>query len=276
MSDDPSEVPSGGFALSASHETSVPEFESGGPRSVQFLRRASQRWPHGWVVAVDPAVPDSRGEFHSEVVLGPYRESLCPDLREIEPGAYADVWVGPAGSAETDEREWAWYVGGLARSVEDLPPTGDQVFEREFAALQTWVDRTGDPNPRFDATIDGVEVGRLVHSLKNDQQGGGLPGDRVVRLEAIPGWEWWDSDVIDLIAKFAEREGHCDVPDGHLEDGRPVASRWQAESYLKALEYKGKIHDTGTARFDAAEIFMPVETRQRGRRGITHTPRRWT
>jgi len=50
-------------------------------------------------------------------------------------------------------------------------------------------------------------------------------GDREKRLEALPGWSWathdekWESAFANLL-KFAEREGHCNVPSSRKTDLR--------------------------------------------------------
>ena len=47
----------------------------------------------------------------------------------------------------------------------------------------------------------------------------------VDKLENVPGWTWLSGDDFFLMARFARREGHTDVPTDHREEGRPLG-RW--------------------------------------------------
>ncbi len=231
------------FVLGAGFETYDAEFERGGIRTVRFVRRASNRWPSGWVVSVDPPVPDPRGGEHTEVVLSPYRSHVVPDLQRIATGQSADVNVGPAAELQDDPNEYTWYIGALAQRPADLPQrrTAAGVEAARLAAFLEWAKAHPErPNPAWDDQADGVPLYGVPDEAKRRQFRGGLDPAVVRELEGLPNWEWWDCDEIDLLDSYLAAGGMTPIPDWALYRGRPVGL------YLRSL----------VARYDGDRVML--------------------
>jgi hypothetical protein len=76
---------------------------------------------------------------------------------------------------------------------------------------------------------DGFELSRWVITQRQTHAKNQLTADRVHRLNSLdfswdPLTEQWN-EAYEALVKFREREGHCRVPDGHVEDGLNLG-RW--------------------------------------------------
>lgn len=111
---------------------------------------------------------------------------------------------------------WSW------RPMEDA-------WEAGFVALAAHAEATGSAATRRDLVIDSYPVGAWVGEQRARHREGGLPKDRLQRLQELPGWVWnrhadsWERHFAALLA-FVAREGHARVPTGHVEDGLPLAA----------------------------------------------------
>ena len=63
-------------------------------------------------------------------------------------------------------------------------------FEDRFARLEEWVDLHGHPRVPRTEIWEGVRLGSWVQTTRQRYRRGTLSGDRVRRLEALPGWRW--------------------------------------------------------------------------------------
>jgi superfamily II DNA or RNA helicase len=112
--------------------------------------------------------------------------------------------------------------------LEELPgwtwdPHTDQ-WEEGFGCLLRYAEREGHTRVPAKHVEDGYPLGRWVNWLRTLYGKGKLDPDRIRRLEELPGWTWtpkadrWE-EGFGYLMRYAEREGHTRVPDGHVEDG---------------------------------------------------------
>lgn len=118
--------------------------------------------------------------------------------------------------------------GMVARSPSQLPPSQEEHFRHGLLLLQRFAERERHASVPLQHVEQGSFLGAFVNNLRSARAHGHLRGDWAEQLEAVPGWRWHDGDEVDLVAKFAAREGHTDIPIGHVEDGRPLG-RWVDE-----------------------------------------------
>jgi superfamily II DNA or RNA helicase len=132
------------------------------------------------------------------------------------------------------------------RRLEALPGWTWTVYadawEDGFLRLQGYVEREGDSRVRqVYRDGDGFRLGQWVGLQRWGYQQGGLPRERIRRLEALPGWTWtvyadaWE-DGFARLESYAQREGHSRVPAPYCnKDGFRLGS-WvvtQRQLYLR-------------------------------------------
>ncbi|MEE8550491.1 MAG: helicase associated domain-containing protein [Gemmatimonadota bacterium] len=82
---------------------------------------------------------------------------------------------------------------------------------------------------------------------------GVMSKDRATRLASLPGWQcdvraaWWDEGLAHL-RRFVNREGHCKVPQGHME-GEYKLGQWVAVQ--RASYREGKLTPKRSERLQA-------------------------
>lgn len=112
-------------------------------------------------------------------------------------------------------------------------------WERHYEALLRFVEREGHARVPTDHVEDGLPLAAWVIRHRLEHKAGRVPAERVPRLEALPGWAWdvlaarWDEHY-DALCRFAAREGHARVPNGHVE-GDLKLGQW-----VVATRYKGR------------------------------------
>ncbi len=141
--------------------------------------------------------------------------------------------------------EWSW----------DLQ---DEKWERGFRAFLAYVareNRTYVPPRHIEA---GVNLGAWVIRQQIEYKHRRLQrqGDRVARLEAVPGWKWsvspaerWDRAHAALV-KFQQRQGHVEVPANRVEDGVNVGNWVRQQRYRYSSGYLQR-HPDRIARLEA-------------------------
>ena len=112
------------------------------------------------------------------------------------------------------------------RRLEELgvswDPLDDQ-WERNFAALEQFKEREGHCNAPDRYEEDGISLGAWLDTQRTTMKRGTLDESRQSRLEGL-GISWnvledqWERNFA-LLEQFKEREGHCNVPYSHEEDG---------------------------------------------------------
>lgn len=143
---------------------------------------------------------------------------------QLSGGYPVGAWVGEQRNRHT---RGDLDVDRAAR-LEALPgwswdPLSD-TWERHFAALLGFVAREGHARVPTDHLEAGLPLASWVIRHRQEHKTGRVPPDRVKRLEVLPGWTWdvlaarWDEHY-EALLRYAQREGHAQVPSDHLEDG---------------------------------------------------------
>ncbi|MEU9806882.1 Helicase associated domain protein [Mycobacterium sp. NPDC050853] len=106
----------------------------------------------------------------------------------------------------------------------------DYVWDQKFEMLSRFVERHGHSLVPGGYVDDGVKLGSWVREQRAEKDN--LSHERIARLESLSRWSWGVSDdawfeKYQLAKKFAEREGHSQVPQPHMEDGVALGS-WVA------------------------------------------------
>ena len=101
-------------------------------------------------------------------------------------------------------------------------PKGD-AWERNFALLEQFRKREGHCNAPQSHKEDGASLGSWLSNQRTAMKQGRLDESYQGRLDKL-GVSWdpladqWEQNFA-LLEQFKEREGHCDVPKSHEEDG---------------------------------------------------------
>jgi hypothetical protein len=126
-----------------------------------------------------------------------------------------------AGNLTKDQRDrlvalpgWAW----------DL---NSEKWERGFRTLGLFYEREGHIRVPKGHVESGVNLTAWVDRQQIHYRLGRLQrqGNHVARLEGVPDWKWWEAVPdrwernYDALVKFQKREGHVQVPTGHVEGG---------------------------------------------------------
>lgn len=142
----------------------------------------------------------------------------------VESGFALGSWVG------TQRHEFAQGRLSAERAslLEALPGwiwnTGIEDWRRGYEALQQFVQREGHAQVPQGHVESGVELGTWVGTQRWAHSKGTLSGEKVDRLEALPGWLWsvpgslWER-AFGLLEQYVEREGHARLPRQHVESG---------------------------------------------------------
>ena len=105
--------------------------------------------------------------------------------------------------------------------------------------FEDYVAREGHPNIPKNHVEDGYRLGEWCGVQRGSYKQGTLSEERIVRLEAL-GFVWdqfeaaWQQGF-EYLELFVAREGHPNIPGGHVEDGYRLG-RWcgtQRGSYKK-------------------------------------------
>lgn len=120
----------------------------------------------------------------------------------------------------------------------------DYKWERAFRALLSYVEREQRVYVAQSHVENGVNLGAWIIRQQDEYKRGRLQrqGDRLARLEAVPGWRWWQSPSdrwergYAALLNFFRREGHVTVPPGHIEDG---VTLWRWVSYQRRRYEEG-------------------------------------
>ena len=158
------------------------------------------------------------------------REGHCNVPRSYkENGINLGIWLNNQRNRRGKLEE------SLQRRLEELgvswDPWHDQ-WERNFALLERFKDREGHCNVPRAHEEDGVNLGAWLLTVRQVRKGNmsyALSAERVERLENL-GVAWdpledqWERNFA-LLEQFNGREGHCNVPFSHEEDGIKLG-RW--------------------------------------------------
>jgi superfamily II DNA or RNA helicase len=110
--------------------------------------------------------------------------------------------------------DWSW----------DSRETRESQWEEGYRRLEQFVHRHGHARVSKRFVEEELSLGPWVNMQRNRYRDGELAADRVVRLEALPGWSWnenesrWDEGFRHL-SDFVDRNGHPQVGPKYVEDG---------------------------------------------------------
>jgi hypothetical protein len=108
-----------------------------------------------------------------------------------------------------------------------------------YALLKQFLKREGHCNVPTSQNEDGATLGTWVRDQRQLKRKEKLNQDREKRLEEIS-FEWaisvpWE-DMLSLLKNFKKREGHCNVPHSHTEDGANLGTWVSRQRHLKTKE----------------------------------------
>jgi hypothetical protein len=108
-----------------------------------------------------------------------------------------------------------------------------EAWDAGFQHLEVFAELAGHCKvARNYVATDGYRLGQWINSQRTKRES--LLGIRVAKLESLPGWTWnavedrWMEQYSELRA-FADREGHCIVPQRGKEGTRDPLGQWVSE-----------------------------------------------
>jgi AraC-like DNA-binding protein len=113
-------------------------------------------------------------------------------------------------------------------------------WDETYALLQQFKKREGHCKVPQSHTEDGANLGMWMNTQRHLKKKESLDPERQKRLEEI-GLEWglaratWDESYT-LLQQFKKREGHCNVPQSHSEDGANLGIWVNNQRQLKKKE----------------------------------------
>ena len=126
-------------------------------------------------------------------------------------------------------------------------------WEKRYSLLKRFQEREGHCNVTKSHTEDGIKLGKWVGIQHRLKRSGELDPERQKLLEEIdiawvlgkPHVPW--EERFDLMKQFKKREGHCNVPYLHKEDGAKLGSWVYTQRRFKKMEkikpYRQKMLD---------------------------------
>ncbi len=125
-------------------------------------------------------------------------------------------------------------------AVDELVPS----FHYGLGKLHQFVAREGHARVPWNHIEDGFPLGYWVTNRRSDYKKKRLRPDRIAALEALPGWTWDMQETkkfmrVEALIAFSLREGHVQVPKGHVENGLrldTVITNWRTNYSLGRLQ----------------------------------------
>ena len=174
-----------------------------------------------------------------------------------EDGAKLGIWL--------DTQRQQYKKGKLdesyQRRLENLgmswEPLADQ-WERTFVLLEQYKEREDHCNVPQGHEEDGARLGKWLDTQRANYKNGKLDDSYQRRLENI-GMSWdplaeqWERNF-SLLKQYKEREGHCNVPRGHEEDGVKLGDWVGTQRQVRKGQKKGLLGADRIERLDKLGI----------------------
>lgn len=125
-------------------------------------------------------------------------------------------------------------------------------WEKGYAALLTYVERTGTACPPQNTVIHEMQLGQWVREARRQYRVGTLPRSRQQALERLPGWQWSVYDAawergLDMLRCFLEMNGRPPRESETMDDfAVGVWVRTQRSQYRR-----GRMKSERTERLEA-------------------------
>jgi hypothetical protein len=100
-------------------------------------------------------------------------------------------------------------------------------WEQGMAAAASYVALHGSIETSLDGGVDGFPLGSWLSACRAEHREGRLSADRVVALEALPGWRWslnterWERGL-EALRAFTATHGVADPPQNWVQDDFPL------------------------------------------------------
>eukprot|EP00536_Pseudo-nitzschia_multiseries_P003811 jgi/Psemu1/186623/e_gw1.60.20.1 len=136
-------------------------------------------------------------------------------------------------------------------------------WESMYALLSKYKERTGHCGVPLSHREDGKNLGTWLNKQRHDYKKGTLDGEKADSLEAI-GVVWnltaqqWNG-MYELLVRFQDREGHCNVPQNHLEEGEKLGMWLGNQRTYKRL---GKLDSNAKRLMDELGVVWDTSAKQ--------------
>ena len=136
-----------------------------------------------------------------------------------------------------------------------------------YNLLEKYKEREGHCLVPKEHVEEGKRLGRWVSSQRDALRDGRMTSGRKERLDAI-GFCWdaleyeWECNF-KLLEQFAKREGHCDVPRSHEEDGK-LLGQWLAAQ--RSIRKKGTLEKSRQERLEELGVIWNLQETRNNRK----------
>ena len=185
------------------------------------------------------------------------RESHCDvPYKHLESGFKLGQWVAYARSHKR-----RGIKGSLSstriRQLDDLgfnwtvrSNQQDSAWEAGYELLQEYASKMGSVMISSRDSFKGYPLGSWAANQREAKRRGTLKDERIRQLESLPQWTWdiksgprkFTSESVEnwrmgikALERFIKREGHSEVPTGHLEDGFQLGA-WVSQT--RKIQYE--------------------------------------
>ena len=165
--------------------------------------------------------------------------------------------LNPEGEAKLERIEGSWknlgWRGGRKSSSQ---------WDQHFDSLVRYHEREGHCNIPVSHQEEGINLGQWLQRQRKMFKKGKLDESRRQRLEDLDVvWDLladkWDQHF-DLLVRYHEREGHCDVPTGHVTEDGINLSRWL--THQRTAFKEGKLEESRRQRLEDVGVVWDVYT----------------
>jgi len=187
------------------------------------------------------------------------REGHCNIPKHfVEDGSRLGVWLDRQRKLQQEERLDKNRLTRLNELGMVWHVSAEQ-WEISYQRLCQFRDREGHCNVSSPHMEDGIQLGYWLDRQRQLKKNGTLDSYRIARLNEI-GFVWdlaidrWEKSI-ELLISFRKREGHCNMPCLHVEDGIAVG-RWLSNQ--RVLKKKGTLNSKRAAQLDGLGMIWDI------------------